>query len=132
MRRFPPAPHRNTAQLLRQCRVPAIAGVVTTHRSQQRVAAHGRVPHFDESHSLCSGQIIPFVKEGSMSLAQKLLRRIPQYTRNARHLRSVLGHGTARKWKNLLLAESERKLRRLELKSYPYLLLADPCNYCNL
>jgi MoaA/NifB/PqqE/SkfB family radical SAM enzyme len=67
-----------------------------------------------------------------MSIAQKFLRHIPQYTRNARHIRSVLRHGTPRKWRNLLLAESERKLRRVDLKSYPYLLLADPCNYCNL
>jgi MoaA/NifB/PqqE/SkfB family radical SAM enzyme len=26
----------------------------------------------------------------------------------------------------------ERKLRRVELKSHPYLLIIDPCNYCNL
>jgi MoaA/NifB/PqqE/SkfB family radical SAM enzyme len=67
-----------------------------------------------------------------MPLAQRFLKRIPQYTRNARHLRSLLLHGNTRKWRNLLLAESERKLRRIEVKSYPYLLIADPCNYCNL
>lgn len=67
-----------------------------------------------------------------MSLAQNLLKKIPQYTRNSRHLRSVIQHGTVRKWANLLRVEAERKLRRVEVESYPYLLIIDPCNYCNL
>ena len=65
-------------------------------------------------------------------LAEKLLRRIPQYTRNLRHLRSVAGHGTPRKWANLLRAELDRKMRRIEVRSHPYLLIIDPCNFCNL
>jgi len=64
--------------------------------------------------------------------AQKLLRKIPQYTRNQRHFWSVLQHGTPRKWMNLARAESARKRRSVELDSYPYLLIIDPCNYCNL
>ena len=67
-----------------------------------------------------------------MSLAHKLLKHIPQYTRHQRHLRSVLQHGTPHKWTNLVLAEVERKRKRIQLDSYPYLLLIDPCNYCNL
>jgi len=67
-----------------------------------------------------------------MSIAQKLLQKVPQYTRNARHLRSVVQHGTPRKWFNLLRVEIERKLRRIEASSRPYLLILDPCNYCNL
>jgi MoaA/NifB/PqqE/SkfB family radical SAM enzyme len=67
-----------------------------------------------------------------MNLAQKYLRKIPQYTRSHRHFLSVMRHGNPRKWMNLALAEAERKLRRVELKSLPYLLIVDACNYCNL
>lgn len=67
-----------------------------------------------------------------MSLADQFLKRVPQYTRHARHLRSVIQHGTPGKWANLALAEAERKLRRIEVRSHPYLLIIDPCNYCNL
>jgi MoaA/NifB/PqqE/SkfB family radical SAM enzyme len=67
-----------------------------------------------------------------MSLAEKLLKRVPQYTRNERHIRSVIEHGTPRKWSNLLRVELERKLRRVKLVGLPYLLIIDPCNYCNL
>lgn len=67
-----------------------------------------------------------------MATAQSFLKRIPQYTRAARHIRSVVGHGTARKWANLARVEMERKLRRVEVKGRPYLLIIDPCNYCNL
>ena len=67
-----------------------------------------------------------------MSLANKLLKKVPQYTRNQRHLDSVMQHGTPRKWANLLHVELERKLRRIKVASRPYLLILDPCNYCNL
>lgn len=67
-----------------------------------------------------------------MNAAQRYLQRIPQYTRNARHLWSVMKHGTPRKWANLATVETERRLRRIELKGRPYLLIVDPCNYCNL
>ena len=67
-----------------------------------------------------------------MSLAQKFLKKVPQYTRHKRHLDTVLKHGTPRKWTNLLRVEAERKLRRVRVKGYPYILIIDPCNYCNL
>jgi MoaA/NifB/PqqE/SkfB family radical SAM enzyme len=67
-----------------------------------------------------------------MSLASSFLKKIPQYTRGSRHFRSVVQHGNPRKWGNLALAETERKMRRVHLKSYPYLLIIDPCNFCNL
>jgi MoaA/NifB/PqqE/SkfB family radical SAM enzyme len=67
-----------------------------------------------------------------MSLAQQFLRKIPQYTRHERHLRAVVGHGSPKKWLNLAQAEYERKRRRLRVRSFPYLLIIDPCNYCNL
>jgi len=49
-----------------------------------------------------------------------------------RHARSVLGHGTMRKWFNLVQTEIERKLRLTEVRGRPYLMFLDPCNYCNL
>jgi len=67
-----------------------------------------------------------------VTLAQKYLKRVPQYTRNARHLWSVARHGTPRKIANLARVELERKLRRIQLTGHPYLLIIDPCNYCNL
>jgi MoaA/NifB/PqqE/SkfB family radical SAM enzyme len=67
-----------------------------------------------------------------MSIAQKLLQKVPQYTRNARHLRSVVQHGTALKWRNLARVEYERMRRRIRVDSHPYLLIIDPCNFCNL
>jgi len=67
-----------------------------------------------------------------MSLAEKYLKKIPQYTRNKRHFRSLVEHGTPRKWANLVRIELERKAQRLELKGNPYLLIIDTCNYCNL
>jgi len=67
-----------------------------------------------------------------MRLVDKYLSKVPQYTRNARHAQSVLRHGTPKKVANLVRVEAERKLRRIEMKGHPYLLIIDPCNYCNL
>ncbi len=67
-----------------------------------------------------------------MRLVQKFLEKIPQYTRNSRHLRSVIEHGNIKKIVNLFMAETERKLRRIKVSSRPYILFLDPCNYCNL
>ncbi len=67
-----------------------------------------------------------------MSVVERFLKKIPQYTRNSRHLRSVIQHGSISKWSNLVRAELERKRRCIELKSFPYILIIDPCNYCNL
>jgi MoaA/NifB/PqqE/SkfB family radical SAM enzyme len=67
-----------------------------------------------------------------MKLAQWYLSKVPQYTRMARHARSVISHASPLKIANLLHVELERKLRRVELKGQPYLLIIDPCNYCDL
>lgn len=67
-----------------------------------------------------------------MRTVERFLKKVPQYTRNMRHLRSVVQHGTPRKWVNLARVELERKMRRIEVKGMPYLLIIDPCNYCNL
>ena len=69
---------------------------------------------------------------GAKSLAERFLKRVPQYTRSRRHVNSVMQHGTPRKWANLLRVEIERKLRRVRVKGYPYILFIDPCNFCNL
>jgi MoaA/NifB/PqqE/SkfB family radical SAM enzyme len=72
------------------------------------------------------------MKTMALSAAQKYLTKIPQYTRNARHLRAVLQHGTPRKWANLAMVEYERFTRKVTVKSRPYILFLDPCNYCDL
>lgn len=64
--------------------------------------------------------------------AEKFLSKVPQYTRNRRHFDSLVKHGNLRKWKNLLTVEFDRKLRKVKVKGYPYILFIDPCNYCNL
>jgi MoaA/NifB/PqqE/SkfB family radical SAM enzyme len=67
-----------------------------------------------------------------MRLVEKYLSKVPQYTRHARHLRAVMQHGTSKKWLNLARVEFERKRRKIHLSGHPYLLIIDPCNYCNL
>ena len=66
------------------------------------------------------------------NLAEKYLSKVPQYTRNRRHLETFLKHGNPKKWANFLTVEMERKLRRIQVKGHPYILFMDPCNYCNL
>ena len=39
----------------------------------------------------------------------RLLKKIPQYTRGSRHLRSVIQHGTPHKWANLLRVEADQR-----------------------
>jgi MoaA/NifB/PqqE/SkfB family radical SAM enzyme len=67
-----------------------------------------------------------------MPSVQDYLKKIPQYTRMSRHARAVIQHGTPRKWANLALIETERMMRRIEVRGRPYILFLDPCNYCNL
>lgn len=66
------------------------------------------------------------------SLAEKYLKKVPQYTRMARHLLAVVNHGTPKKWLNLARTEYERRMRRIDVRGRPYILFLDPCNYCNL
>lgn len=67
-----------------------------------------------------------------MQSVETFLKKVPQYTRNLRHARSVIQHGTPKKWINLLRVETERRMRRVEVRGLPYLMIMDPCNYCNL
>ena len=66
------------------------------------------------------------------SLAEKYLKKVPQYTRMARHMLAVVNHGTPKKWLNLARTEYERRMRRIDVRGRPYILFLDPCNYCNL
>ena len=68
----------------------------------------------------------------TLSIAERLLKKVPQYTRNARHLQSVVQHGTPLKWGNLVRVEYERLRRKVRVDAHPYLLIIDPCNFCNL
>jgi MoaA/NifB/PqqE/SkfB family radical SAM enzyme len=67
-----------------------------------------------------------------MNRIEKWLLKTPQYTRHARHFRSVVQHGTPRKLMNLARVEIERKRKKIRLKSRPYILFLDPTNFCNL
>jgi len=64
--------------------------------------------------------------------AEKALRSTPQFTRFARHARSVLKRSTPRRLANLLLVEAEYRLRKTRLRGRPYVLIIDPLNVCNL
>lgn len=63
---------------------------------------------------------------------EKLLKRVPQYTRAKRHAMSLLSHSTPKKLMNLFVVEAQRKLHRTKVAGYPYLLIADTGNICNL
>lgn len=67
-----------------------------------------------------------------MSIAERYLKKIPQYTRMSRHARSIIEHGSVKKLINLARVEYERKRRKIEVKGRPYIMFLDPCNYCNL
>jgi len=63
---------------------------------------------------------------------ERVLRKTPQYTRLRRHLMSILSHSTPRKLVNLLAIELQRKIHRTKVVGYPYLLIFDTGNICNL
>ncbi|NTU79346.1 MAG: radical SAM protein [Chloroflexales bacterium] len=59
-------------------------------------------------------------------------RTVSKYFRYPRHLIALVHHAGPRKAANVLLAETERLLRRTTLRSRPYYYFVDPCNVCNL
>ncbi len=63
---------------------------------------------------------------------KKALKKAPQFTRLKRHLLSVLTHSTPKKIANLLSIELQRKLHSTKVKGYPYILILDSGNICNL
>jgi len=63
---------------------------------------------------------------------EKALRKVPQFTRLKRHVIALCSHSTPAKLANLLRVEFERKARRVSVSGYPYILIIDPGNICNL
>ena len=77
--------------------------------------------------ALSAGQEKP-----STSTLSKLRSKLPQLTRMSRHALSVIKHSTPRKLFNLLLVETEYRLRRTNVRGHPYIIIVDPLNVCNL
>ncbi len=67
-----------------------------------------------------------------LTVLNRQLKEIPQYTRMERHKWARWEHGTPLKWANFVRARIERKLRRLKIGSLPFFMVIDPCNLCNL
>ena len=63
---------------------------------------------------------------------EKALKKVPQYTRLKRHFLTLLHHSTPRKLLNLAAIEVQRKLHRTKVLGYPYYLIIDTGNICNL
>jgi MoaA/NifB/PqqE/SkfB family radical SAM enzyme len=63
---------------------------------------------------------------------QRVLRKPPQFTRLKRHASTLLHHSTPRKLANLIAIEFQRILRRTEVFGYPYYVIIDTGNVCNL
>jgi MoaA/NifB/PqqE/SkfB family radical SAM enzyme len=62
----------------------------------------------------------------------KLKQAMLHIPRAGRYIRPVLRHWTPKKLANILHAETELRLGRTTLRSYPYYYLIDICNACNL
>ena len=63
---------------------------------------------------------------------ESILKKVPQYTRFKRHAFSLLLHTTPKKLINLVAVELERKMRRTRVWGFPYYLIVDSGNICNL
>ncbi|MHC4618295.1 MAG: radical SAM protein [Planctomycetota bacterium] len=63
---------------------------------------------------------------------RKTLKKAPQYTRLKRHVMTLLYHSTPRKLINLAAVEFQRRIRRISVFGYPYYLIIDTGNVCNL
>ncbi|MDZ7784574.1 MAG: radical SAM protein [Halioglobus sp.] len=50
----------------------------------------------------------------------------------SRHALSVIKHSTSRKLLNLAIVETEYRLRRVNVRGHPYIIIVDPLNVCNL
>ncbi len=61
-----------------------------------------------------------------------LLSKVPQFTRNARHLKSLLQHSTPRKLLNLIRTEYAMATRSETVSGKPFIIIVDPINRCNL
>lgn len=63
----------------------------------------------------------------------KLIKeKIPELKRYPRYLWSIFRHGTYKKIRNALLIELEMRRGKTKLAGYPYKIIIDTCNLCNL
>ena len=63
---------------------------------------------------------------------ESVLKKVPQYTRLKRHVSTLLSHSTIKKLTNLALVELQRKMRRTKVFGYPYVIIVETGNICNL
>ena len=63
---------------------------------------------------------------------EKKLKKTPQYTRLKRHALNLLRHSTPRKLVNLAAIELQHRLHLTKVLGYPYFLIIDTGNICNL
>lgn len=66
------------------------------------------------------------------SSLENVLKKTPQFTRMKRHLHTLVQHSTPKKLSNLIRVELERKSGALSVKGFPYIIIIDPINFCNL
>ncbi|MEW6676511.1 MAG: radical SAM protein [Pseudomonadota bacterium] len=67
-----------------------------------------------------------------VSQIAKKLFVVPTYARRSEALHTILAHSTPRRLFNLMLVETEYRLRRTRVHGRPYVLVIDPANVCNL
>jgi len=63
---------------------------------------------------------------------KKTLKKIPQYTRLKRHILNLGYHSTPKKIINLIAVEFQRLLRLKKVIGYPYYIIIETGNICNL
>jgi radical SAM protein with 4Fe4S-binding SPASM domain len=63
---------------------------------------------------------------------EHILKKVPQYTRLKRHVSTLLVHSTPKKLLNLFAIELQYKMHRTKVTGYPYYLILDTGNICNL
>lgn len=63
---------------------------------------------------------------------ERELKKTPQYTRIKHHVLSLLRHSTPKKLINLAAIELQHRLHRTRVHGYPYFLIIDTGNICNL
>ncbi|MHC4532313.1 MAG: radical SAM protein [Planctomycetota bacterium] len=63
---------------------------------------------------------------------EKELKKVPQYTRLRRSLMTLWRHSTARRILNLSAIELQRKMRVRKVWGYPYVIIIETGNVCNL
>ncbi|MHC4359914.1 MAG: radical SAM protein [Planctomycetota bacterium] len=63
---------------------------------------------------------------------ENVLKKTPQFTRIKRHVLTLLNHSTIKKLINLVAIESQHRMHLAKVKGYPYYLVIETGNVCNL